>query len=479
MDDQTLETSGTKKPDLQKIITEVQQSQSDSTAYGNRMQNVRGWWQCEWPYQTVDGRRWAPSGSKQNVFPWDGCSDSRLRIVSTIIQEHVTLALTAFWSAKKQAKSIRPFIEGREAGVAQKMLDWRIDVQMKRELLRELPTALSWRFGGGLSFIKVEWEQQRELAYVPITMDMIGQMTQALQLPDVMDKLNDPDGMYDKDLITVLQSLSPVLPTAEARTILNQLRATGQSELPVASLRVNKPKWTAKRPIVDVLFPSETCDIQQARFTCERELVSETELTDRITTDGYDPDFVDAALDHKGTFASWWITRPELYQGSDRDMVELNHFMSWRLSHKGTPCLYRTVFNESVASDELVAVHRKFEYDHGQIPLIALRRNYTWKPLLLSMGIAEESLHGRTGHQTATGWPERSDRTDSSTPDDCANAQGASGCEQLRAARRDDCCKAGERNVASAPANGSDADDRDADGAGTIGQALRNYRRQH
>ncbi len=388
---ETLETSGVKTPDLQRIIREVKQAQSDTTTYWQRMSQVRSWWNCEWQGQTVDGRRWPPQGSKRQMFPWDGCSDSRLRIVSTIIQEHVTLCLAAFWSSKKQAKSIRPFVSGREVNVTQNMLDWRVGTQMKRELIRELPAALLWRFGGGLSFLKVEWEQMRELTYVPITMDMIGEISSALGLGDVVDKILDPDKTYDDELITVLQQLSPVLPTAEARTVLNQLRAVGQSELPVASFRVNKPKWTAKRPIVDVLFPSETSDIQQTRFTCERELVSETELTDRIVTDGYDDRFVEAALQHKGTFASWWMQRPDLYLGSDRDLVELNHMLSWRLSHNGTPCLYRTVFNESCAGNNLYALHRKFEYDHGQIPLVALRRSYTYRPLLTSIGIAEEA----------------------------------------------------------------------------------------
>src|SRR5712675_770206 len=181
---ETLETTGIKKPDLQRITTEIQQAYADSNIYAGRMAQVRSWWMCEWPNQTVDGRRWAPEGSKQVIFPWDGCSDSRLRIVSTIIQEHVTLSLAAFWSSKKQAKSIRPFVSGREASVTQKMLDWRVGTQMKRELIRELPNALNWRFGGGLSFIKVEWEQQRELAYVPITMDMIQEITSALGLGD-------------------------------------------------------------------------------------------------------------------------------------------------------------------------------------------------------------------------------------------------------------------------------------------------------
>jgi hypothetical protein len=385
--DETLERSGTKKPDLEKIQTELQQAQSDSNTYSGRISNARAWWMCEWQGMSTDGRKWASEchTTPDKIFPWDGCSDSRLRIVST------TLCLAAFWSAKKQAKSIRPFESGREVNVTQRMLDWRIGTQMKRELLRELPMALAWRFGGGLSFIKVEWEQQRELVYVPITVQMIAQITAQLGLPDVMDKLMDPDKTYDTELIRMMQSLSQVLPTAEARKMLNELRDTGQSQLPITSLRVNKPKWTAKRPLIDVLFPSETCDIQQTRFTCERELVSETELTDRIVTDGYDPDFVDEVLKHPGVFGSWRAGNMSSdSEGSDRDLFELNHFLSWRI-HENAPCLYRTVFNESVVDDDLYAVHRKFEYDHGQIPLVALRRGNIFRPLLSSIGIAEEA----------------------------------------------------------------------------------------
>jgi len=392
--DESLERSGTKKPDLEKIIDELQQAHVDSSNYSMRIANARGWWQCEWDGMSSDGRRWwTPSEiAAGKPSPWNGCSDSRLRIVSTIVQEHVTLCLAAFWSAKKQATSIRPFISGRQTNVMQHMLDWRIGVQMKRELMSELNMALGWRFAYGLCFLKIEWEQKRELTYVPITLDMIGELSAALGLGDVMDKILDPDGAFDKDLVTVMQAMSPVLPTHEARTVLKELRDTGASELPVASLRVNKPKWSAKRPFIDITIPSETCDIQVSRFTGERELVSEVELVDRIETDGYDPDFVDEALRHKGKFCDWM---PQPYQnqdnqGSNRDLVDLTHCLSWRL-HNGAPCLYRTVFNHMVAADKLYAVHRKFEYEHGQFPFVALRRNYTFRPLLSSIGIAEEA----------------------------------------------------------------------------------------
>lgn len=391
--DETLERSGTKKPDLEKIIQELQQTQIDSEQYAHRVTRLRGYWQNEWENQHTDGRMWWSDAEVKagRAFPWNGCSDSRLRIVSTIVQEHVTLCLAAFWSAKKQATSIRPFVSGRETNVTQLMLDWRIGVQMKRELMRELQYALSWRFAYGLSFIKVEWEQMRELAYVPITMEMLGEITSALGVGYVIQEILDPDRAFDDDLITAMQSIAPALQTNDARTVLKELRETGESYLPIVSMRVNKPKWSAKRPFIDLTFPSETADIQQTRFTNERELVSETELVDRIVTDGYDPDFVKEVLKHKGKFADW-LTQPSTpdNENSNRDLVELNHFLSWRI-HNDIPCLYRTVFSQYTAADKLYAVHRKFEYDHGQFPFIALRRGFAFRPLLSSLGIAEEA----------------------------------------------------------------------------------------
>src|SRR5262249_30065274 len=149
------------------------------------------WWFCEWDGQSIDGRKWADNcnTTSEKIFPWDGCSDSRLRIVSTIVDEHVRMALKAFWSAKVQAKSIRVFTSAQESNVAQMMLQWTVYTKMKRELLNELPLAFAWRYGNGLSFLGIEWEQQRELAYVPIMLDMISQLSDAMGLPDITQRI--------------------------------------------------------------------------------------------------------------------------------------------------------------------------------------------------------------------------------------------------------------------------------------------------
>lgn len=389
---QSLETSELDEPNLDKIVEEMEMSQADSSRYLSRIAISQAFWQCEWDGMMSDGRvdwRFTPDRGC-----WDGSSDSRLRIVETIAKEHVTLDLVAFWSARVQCKSIRPFVHGRDVNISDRMLQWRVYTHMKRELLNELPTAFLLKHALGLSFLGVEWEQQRERIDVPVTLDMIAQITAALGLGMLTQQILDPDKFYDKELIKTLQAMSPIMTTDDARGILNDLRNTGQAQIPTAQLRINKPKWTTLRPCMDVLFPSETVDFQRARWSAIRELVSESELEDRIVTDNYDPDFVTEAVKHKGDFAAFTPrSTPENQagHGSNRDMIELFTFRM-RYLDNGVPCMYRTVFNDATrGKDNLYAIHQKDPYDHGQHPAVALRRSFNFRPLLTSIGIADES----------------------------------------------------------------------------------------
>src|SRR5437660_269545 len=183
-----LEKSPLDEPDLPKIVRELQQSQADSNRYLSRISMSQNWWQCQWNSMFDDGCV-HPSVNGKACWPWDGASDSRLHIVRTIVQEHVTLDLVAFWSAKVQARSIRPFAHGRDVNVATRMLNWRIYTHMKRELLRELPTAFHGKHALGLMFLGIEWEQQRETVDVPIDLGMIIKVSQALGLPAIQAML--------------------------------------------------------------------------------------------------------------------------------------------------------------------------------------------------------------------------------------------------------------------------------------------------
>ena len=391
-------------PDINKLTEELRQAQADASRYRTRISQSEHWWNCWWGGQSKDGRKHSDE-SGEEVFPWEGASDTRLRTISGIIREHVTLAKFAFNNAKIQAKSVRPLQSGRLSNVATKLLNWRIYNHMRDELLRELPLAWAWRFGYGCSILSVEWQQERRLDYVEISLPILDEIAQAQGgtpiMMMLMDAINDPE--QEDNLIALVQSLSPIVTTSQARKVVRDLRGLGTAQIPVAYPYNNNPKWTALRPCVDVLFPSETSNIQEARFVARREWVTETELRDRIETENYDPAFVDKALEHKGQSG---LLMDDIGYGlsneygsnipgySYRDLIELTH-VHYRSIMSGTPCVYKTVFNPLVKTskpdDPLYATHGTFEYDHGQYPYVVLRRLHEDRPILSSRGIAEEA----------------------------------------------------------------------------------------
>ncbi len=390
-------------PDISEITRELEQAQTDNDHYYQRMERARHVWFSKWHGQFQDGRkhRIAESGDDDiEPFPWDGSSDSRLRTVCELIRDHVSVAKFAFWNAKIQAKSLRPLTDdGRDSSKATKLLRWRLYNHMKPELMRELPLYWGYKYGYGVGILSVEWDQQRRLEYKTIRLDDIDQFVQASGgdpvLTMLVDALNDP--AQEDEVATFVQGLSPILTKNQALKIARELRTDREAQFPFAYPYINKPRWTACRPCIDVIFPSEACDIQQERFVSRREWVTEADLFDRIETDNYDPGFVEEAVKHKGETIiyqwEWWHKYPDK---SFRDLIEIHHFY-YRAITMGTPCIYKTVFQPLMQNvkpntkEPLFATHGVFEYDHGQYPFIIGRRTYEDPAILKSIGIAEES----------------------------------------------------------------------------------------
>lgn len=392
---------GTDTPNIPKMELELLQAQTDCNLFYRRMEQARRFWRSQWDGQTFDGRKHSESIGR-DAFPWDGAADSRLQTVSGLIREHVTLAKYAFLNAKVQAKSVRPVVQGRDSNKSTKLLQWRIYTHMREELLRELPLAWSWRFGYGVALLGVEWEQQRRLDYQEISLPILDEIIQQSggqhAMLMLMDAIQDPS--REDDLTAFVQKLSPIVTKAQARSIIRKIRGNQTAQIPIAYPYTNKPKWTALRPCVDVLFPPETANIQEARFVARRERISETELRDRIETENYDPEFVEQLVKHKGESTS--IMQQDRYatefssqmpQRSDRDLMDIYHFYH-RSIMQNTPCIYKTVFNPLVkgtGGKSLYASYNVFEYEHGQYPMVVMRRTNEERPILSSIGIAEEA----------------------------------------------------------------------------------------
>lgn len=393
------------EPKLNEIIEELDQAQSDANWFYRRMDQARSWWYSQWAGQTIDGRKHVQFQGA-DCFPWDGASDSRLRIVATLISDQVSVRKFAFFQSKIQARSVRPLQQAGESNKGTKLLQWTVYNHMWPQVLREVPLVFNWWQGFGVGFMGIEWEQQRRLEYHQISLQDLSQIIGALgggqggngqqdMAGQLLEVIMDPT--HEDELTTLMQQLSPILSRPGARKIVKDMREKGMAQVPVAYPFINKPRWTALRPCVDVLFPSETSDLQEARWFCRMDdWVSETELNDRIETDGYAAEFVDELLKHKGTAglsSQPWSTRDGSPPRSYRNLMQLYHFY-YKALENGTPCMYKTVFSPLVKSDNgkpLCAKHGMAEYSHGFYPAIEFCRRTEDRRILGSMGIAEEA----------------------------------------------------------------------------------------
>ena len=404
----------TDSPDIQVYKTAVTDAQGDANNYFIRNTYARDWWYACWPNQTVDARKWGDPRLGIEPWPWEGACDTRLRTVEKVIGQHRTLATFALRNMKVQAKSTRPATSIRESQQATTLLNWMLFSHMQAELHRELRLAISWRNGYGAAVICADWEQMRQLDYIdvnvmglqefinePAVRSFVGTsetqipIGENLSLTDLQEMIMDP--AYADDLATLLRAVShEFLTLREARRKLDDLRQLRTVEIPVPYVFKSKPRLTALRPMVDVIFPAYADDLQRVPWTDWVEFVSETELRDRIETAGYDKQFVEDAIERRGPSSnSDWLGRT-VYERQQithtggtanpfMNDIELHHFYTLA-QDRGVPVRFCTVFHMDI---EEPAKHEPAGYDHGESCFHPLRFEIDERPILSSRGIAE------------------------------------------------------------------------------------------
>jgi hypothetical protein len=431
---------GTDTPNIRLILGEIEKGQEMANYYGDRNLKAFEAWHARWDSQWSDGRKHVdPDHPEKEVFPWEGASDTRLRTVDEQIRDHVTITEFAWSMAKIQAQPVRPFAQGRsrEANQVTKLLQWQFGTQIRADLNRELPLAWTWMYGYGAALCGVDWWQCRRLEYhdltIPILADIVvAQSTQAgapidslNALMQVQAALSDP--AQTDAFVRFIQSLSPIVTVSEARRAVGELQQQRNTKIKVPVVFKSQPRLTALRPGVDALWLDITGDLQQEPWWVWRERVSETDLYDRIETDNYDPRFVEKAVQRKGEGSDdIWLRQTlaerTIYGGYNRpdgwvngyasNTVDLYHFF-YKAHVRGTPALFRLIFNPAVAGRDLknplVAWHDLHPYSHGLYPAVPMRFEQGDRPITSSRGIAE--FAGTWQQEEKAQWDGLVDRT--------------------------------------------------------------------
>ncbi len=369
---------------ISSLISELSQAESDASYYFGRKTDNFNTRFCLWAGQDEDGRKHQSSLGKR-AWPWEGASDTRIRLADTLINENVRLLKRAFFSSRMQVQPVETSDSIIKQAV-QTALNWMMKVHCLDDLRREVELALQIRETFGLSFLGVFWRTTTRIEEKSITLEEI--QNAALQgdgaAAALVEAILDP--LQEESAKAMLGMLAEKAGTTAA---VRALREKGVFTYENPYIFESKPEWVALEPLEDILFPASTWSIQRAPWVARRELITEDELRERGTTQGYAADWIERAVKQKGMTQRVnrnILRNNEHLADNDRDLIEVYHVYR-KVHDKGATRVECTVINTSIT--DTVAKHEISPYEHGQFPIIELPRERASRNLLESRGIPE------------------------------------------------------------------------------------------
>ena len=377
-------------PDREKIseiLSDIDQADADGSQYVQR--KLRNWntRYCIWPGQSEDGRKHAGAMGRQ-PWPWDGAADTRVRLADNIIRDHCAILTNAFFKSRVQIQPVESMdIDKRTA--AEAVLKWLLFQHCLDDLRREVRLAAEFRETYGLAIMAVDWQQTTRTEIKRFTIEEAQMMVQEAQDPNlaalleiVMDPLQEE---------TAAELLGQVVPELGKVSKVRALRDKGEVEWESPYIFESKPVWTALEAWEDVIFPIQTFSLQRAAFVARRELLNEVELRERAAVEGWDEDWVEEVVKHKGELKRIHLnlhrTDQFLFEQL-RDLIEVWHVFRKENDPK-TDAIRVTRSVISYHIPDKAAVHELLPYSHGMYPFVEMPRERATRPLLESRGIPE------------------------------------------------------------------------------------------
>lgn len=385
-------------PHIGELLGEYNRSMINSSQ-GNlvtKFDNIRF---SRWAGQTDDGKKHSenrPEGSP--AWPFEGASDVRNRLIDSSCNELSALLVTAFQRATIRASGV-DLTDATLGGVATNLLHWVRDAKMPQELRKEAELGAQYALQYGWSAFFVGWQQHISKRTQEITaqelFDMAAQAEGSVlaELPQLI--VDAPD-----QAAAILQTAIPDLDFREAKRMVKEMADTGRATYSEEYVSKNLPEIVALKPWDEIIVPPETADLQRSRVIYRRTWMSEVELREKITTEGWNPDWVEKALQQIGKSSTFYninllpTTTMLVYNGVNyMNMVEVVYAYTKSLDGNA-PAIWYTVFCPQAASNRKEdsaswAIHKRLDYAHGEYPFVEFRREQLRRAVVDTRGIPE------------------------------------------------------------------------------------------
>jgi hypothetical protein len=386
------------KPHVGELLNEYNRAMVNSSQ-GNlvtKFDNIRF---ARWAGQTDDGKKHSenrPDGSP--AWPFEGASDVRNRLIDSSCNELSALLVMAFQKADIRVSGTE-LNDMSASQIASTLMRWIRDNKMSQQLLKEAELAAQYALQYGWSAFFVGWQQNISKRSQEITMQEVMAMAQnsgsavLAELPSLI--MSAPE-----EAAALIQASVPDLTIRDAKRMVKELAETGVTTKDEEYVSKNLPEIVALKPWDEIIFPPETADLQRSRVIFRRTWMSEVELREKITTENWNPDWVERALQTIGKSSTVYnlnllpTTTMLIYNGVNyMNMVEVVYCYTKSLDGNA-PAIYYTVICPQAASDKTEfedswAIHERLDYAHGEYPFVEFRREQLRRAVVDTRGIPE------------------------------------------------------------------------------------------
>ena len=386
------------KPHVGELLSEYNRAMINSSQ-GNlvtKFDNIRF---CRWPGQTDDGKKHSENRSEGDpAWPFEGASDVRARLIDATCNELTALLVGAFQKAEIKAIGV----ELNDMPVSQigtTLLRWIRDCKLPQQLYKEATLGAQYALQYGWSAFFVGWQQNISVRTQEISMEQIMGLAQQsgsqvlMELPQLI--VSAPEQAAE-----IMLAAMPTLKASDAKRMVRELAKTGMTSMDEEYVSKNLPEIVALKPWDEIIFPPETADLQRSRVIFRRTWMSEVELREKITTEGWNPDWVERALQQLGKSSSYYninllpTTTMMVYNGVNyMNMVEIVYCYTKSLDGDA-PAIFYTVICPQAASNrqsdgDSWAIHERLDYAHGEYPFVEFRREQIRRAITDTRGIPE------------------------------------------------------------------------------------------
>ena len=374
------------EPDIQTLRYAYEQTVTELDSYFDL---------CRTSYD--DRRNWWPGKSRDHrkhgsdAFPWEGASD----IECHLIDERITRLVSLFMASLNRA-NVRAFpVESGDIArsrLVSGFLKWMVSSGYIPRFYREMELGANYLLERGILITYVGWQREDRRFLQELDLNQIGQVS-----PEVA--LAIQNGTDDDEMIALLQATFEGTTVKRAKKALKELRKNGIAELPIVRRQVNAPEVKTLAPDGDFFFPPYVTDPQRAPYCFWRTYYTPQELENKVTTDGWNQDFVDHVIDKYRGVNMDSIDREQegrrsisltsnVYEANE--LIEICYGYQRLIDQEdGAEGIYCTIFHREFSGDEITPGYAKFELLNGyeDYPVVVTKLSEDSKRLYDTMTI--------------------------------------------------------------------------------------------